>query len=114
MVTRVSQIQTHPTEEMLVLACYFAMEPTLIDAVAISSLGNFNSKAGKFAGDNMFGYALRNGHSITNLGKMESDSISEGFFIPPASPATRKTWGVLTVNGNMRIAEASVPGLSHV
>lgn len=75
--TKVRRIQTHPSEEMLVLACYFAMEPTLIDAVAISSLGNFKSEAGKFAGDKMFGYASRNGHSITNLGKIESDSISE-------------------------------------
>lgn len=92
---------------MLVLACYFTMEPTLIDAVAISSLGNFHSKAGKFAGDKMFGYATRNGYSVTNLGKIESDSIIEGFFIPPASPAMQKTWGVLTVNGNMRIVEAA-------
>lgn len=104
---KVHKIQRNKVKEMLVLACYFAMEPTLIDAVAISSLGNFNSKAGKFAGDKMFGYALRNGHSITNLGKIESDSISEGFFIPPASPATKKTWGVLTVNGTMKIVEAS-------
>ena len=57
----------------------------------------------------MFGYALRNGHSVTNLGKIESDSITEGFFIPPASPATIKTWGVLTVNGNMKIAESFYP-----
>ena len=105
--TNVHRIQTHQSQEMLVLACYFAMEPTLIDAVAISSLGNFESKAGKFAGDKMFGYASRNGHSITNLGRIESDSISEGFFIPPASPAARKTWGVLTVNGKMRIVEAA-------
>ena len=107
--SKVCRIQTHPSEEMLVLACYFAMEPTLIDAVAISSLGNFQSKAGKFAGDKMFGYALRNGHSVTNLGKIESDSITEGFFIPPASPATIKTWGVLTINGNMKIAESFYP-----
>lgn len=107
--SKVCRIQTHPSEEMLVLACYFAMEPTLIDAVAISSLGNFQSKAGKFAGDKMFGYALRNGYSVTNLGKIESDSITEGFFIPPASPATIKTWGVLTINGNMKIAESFYP-----
>ena len=105
--TKVHRTQAKPSKEMLVLSCYFEMEPTLIDAVAISSLGNFDSKAGKFAGEKMFGYASRNGHSITNLGKIESDSISEGFFIPPASPATEKTWGVLTVNGNMRIVEAS-------
>lgn len=105
--TTIQRIQTQPSQEMLVLACYFAMEPTLIDAVAISSLGNFESKAGKFAGDKMFGYAARDGHSITNLGKIESDSITEGFFIPPASPATMKTWGVLTVNGHMRIVEVS-------
>ena len=54
----------------------------------------------------MFGYELRNGHSITNLGKIESNSISEGFFIPPASPATKKIWGVVTINGKMKIVEA--------
>lgn len=104
---KVQRIQKHPSQEMLVLACYFAMEPTLIDAVAISSLGKYDSRAGKFAGDKMFGYGSRNWHSITNLGKLESDSISEGFFIPPASPAARKTWGVLTVNGNMKIVESA-------
>lgn len=108
---KVQRIQTHPSQEMLVLACYFAMEPKLIDAVAISSLGKYDSRAGKFTGDKMFGYASRNGHSITNLGKLESDSIAEGFFIPPASPATRKTWGVLTVNENMRIVEVSYKSL---
>lgn len=103
---KVHKIQTNISKEMLVLACYFAMEPTLIDAVAISSLGHFNSKAGEFVGDRMFGYASRNGYSITNLGKIESNSISEGFFIPPISPSNKKIWGVLTVNGNMRIVEA--------
>ena len=33
---------------MLVLACYFEMNPTLLDAAAISALGGFESKAGKF------------------------------------------------------------------
>ena len=79
----------------------------LCTAVAIASLGKYDSRAGKFAGDKMFGYASRNGHSITNLGKLESDSIAEGFFIPPASPAARKTWGVLTVNGKMKIVESA-------
>ena len=102
---KVQEIQKHPSKEMFVLSCYFAMKPTLIDAVAISSLGSFNSKAGKFVGDKMFGYESRNGHSITNLGRIESDSISEGIFIPPASPATKKIWGVLTVNGKMQIVE---------
>lgn len=139
--TKVAKIQNTPSKEMLVLACYFTMNPTLIDAVAISSLEKsasniesfpadvekfnpdaekvntdvqkfnhptekFESNAGKFVGDKMFGYATRNGYSITNLGKIESDSIKEGFFIPPASPATKKTWGVLTINGKMKIVES--------
>ena len=33
----------------------------------------------------------------------ESSVIREGVFIPPASPANRKAWGVLTINDKMRI-----------
>ncbi len=43
------------------------------------------------------------GYSITNLGKIESSSIENAVFIPPASPAVKKTEGVLTVNGRMNI-----------
>ena len=39
------------------------------------------------------------GYSITNLGRLESENIASACFIPPASPAMKKTQGVLTVNG---------------
>lgn len=104
--SKVSTICQHPQKEMLVLACYIHMQPELIDTVAISTLGDFESKAGAFIGKNMFGYGSQNGYSITNLGKIQSDVIANAIFIPPASPANKKTLGVLTVNGNMNICSA--------
>ena len=101
---QVADIMSKPAKEMLVLACYIQMLPELIDAVAISTLGDFRSEAGRFVGANMFGYARRNGYCITNLGKLESNSILEAAFIPPASPANIVTWGVLTVNDVMKIS----------
>ena len=92
-----------PDKEMLVLACYFNMDPELLDAAVISTLGSFESKAGRFVGSRMLGYEKRDGHCITNLGRVESGVIREGVFIPPASPANRKAWGVLTINRKMRI-----------
>lgn len=105
--SQVTNICQHPQKEMLVLACYINMQPELIDAVAISTLGEFESKAGTFIGKNMFGYSLQNGHSITNLGKIQSKVIAEAIFIPPASPANKNTWGVLTVNDNMKICSST-------
>ena len=99
----VRSIMSKPDREMLVLSCYFNMDPELLDAVAISTLGSFDSKAGRFVGSRMFGFEKRNGHCITNLGRAESSVIREGVFIPPASPANRKAWGVLTINDKMRI-----------
>ena len=99
----VKNILSKPDREMLVLSCYFNMDPELLDSVAISTLGSFESKAGRFVGGKMFGYEKRDGHCITNLGRVESSSIREGVFIPPASPANKKAWGVLTINKNMRI-----------
>lgn len=99
----VKKILQSPQKEMLVLACYFTMDPELLDAVAISTLGGFTSNAGKFVGSKMFGFESREGYCITNLGKIKSSIISEAAFIPPASPANRKAWGVLTVNNKMRI-----------
>ena len=99
----VRSIISKPDREMLVLSCYFNMDPELLDAVAISTLGGFESRAGRFVGSKMFGYEKRDGHCITNLGRVESNTIKEGIFIPPASPANRKAWGVLTINKNMRI-----------
>ncbi len=106
--SQVINIRQHPQKEMLVLACYIHMLPELIDAVAISTLGGFKSKAGTFVGKNMFGYGSQNGYSITNLGKIQSDIIAEAVFIPPASPANKKTWGVLTVNNHMKICASTL------
>ena len=99
----VRSIISKPDREMLVLSCYFNMDPELLDALAISTLGSFESKAGRFVGSKMFGYEKCDGHCITNLGKVESNVISEAVFIPPASPANSKVWGVLTINKKMRI-----------
>ena len=99
----VRSITGKPDREMLVLSCYFNMDPELLDAIAISTLGSFESKAGRFVGSKMFGYEKRDGHCITNLGRVESNFISEAVFIPPASPANSKAWGVLTINKKMRI-----------
>ena len=99
----VRSIISKPDREMLVLSGYFNMDPELLDAIAISTLGSFESKAGRFVGSKMFGYEKCDGHCITNLGKVESNVISEAVFIPPASPANRKAWGVLTINRKMRI-----------
>ena len=99
----VKSIIGKPEREMLVLSCYFNMEAELLDSIAISTLGSFESKAGRFVGGKMFGYEKRDGYCITNLGRVESNAISEGVFIPPASPANSKAWGVLTINNKMRI-----------
>ncbi len=104
--SEVKKICAQPKKEMLVLSCYTHMDPELLDAVAISSLSDFKSDAASFVGKNMFGYGARNGYCITNLGKIKSDVISEAFFIPPASPANKKAWGVLTVNDRMMICQA--------
>lgn len=91
---------------MLVLACYFEMIPTLLDAAAISALGGFESKAGKFVGNSMFGLSQPKSYSITNLGKMENEYIKSLMFIPPASPAAKLTLGVVTVNGTMKVCSS--------
>ena len=92
-----------PKDLYLVLQCYASLEPGLLDAAMISSRGAFDSKAAKFIGTTFFNYDKAKGYSITNLGKIESKNIEFAFFIPPASPAIKKTQGVLTVNGVMRI-----------
>lgn len=91
-----------PKDLYLILQCYASLEPGLLDAAMISSRGAFDSKAAKFIGTSFFNYDKAKGYSITNLGKIESKNIESAFFIPPASPAIKKTQGVLTVNGVMR------------
>nr|UWI51978.1 hypothetical protein NZ312_09780 [Clostridioides difficile] len=104
------QIKYHLNDNhkmMMVLSCYLRMSPKLIDAIAISTMGSFQSKAGKFVGALIFGYKKRNGYSVTNLGNINNLNIVEAMFIPPASPANRKTMGVLSVNGLMKKCTAS-------
>ena len=92
-----------PKDLYLILQCYASLEPGLLDASMISSREAFDSKAAKFIGTTFFNYDKAKGYSITNLGKIESKNIESAYFIPPASPAIKKTQGVLTVNGVMRI-----------
>ena len=91
---------------MLVLACYFEMAPTLLDAAAISALGGFDSKAGRFVGESMFGFAKPRSYSITNLGRVDNGNIKSLLFIPPASPAAKQTLGVVTLNGTLRLCSS--------
>ena len=91
---------------MQVLACYFEMEPTLLDAAVISALGGFQSKAGKFVGGAMFHMDTPIATSITKLGKIDNDSMTSILFIPPASPAAKLTLGVVTLNGTMRVCSS--------
>lgn len=101
--TQIQKKLVSPKDLYLVLQCYASLEPGLLDAAMISSRGAFDSKAAKFIGTTFFNYDKAKGYSITNLGKIESKNIESAFFIPPASPAIKKTQGVLTVNGVMRI-----------
>lgn len=91
-----------PSKLMMILACYLYMEPELIDAAAISAMGEFKSKAGKFIGALILGYKSRSGYSVTNLGNVDNSNIVEAIFIPPASPANVKTTGVLSVNHRLK------------
>lgn len=87
---------------MLILACYLRMLPGLLDTVCIATMGDYQSKAGKFVGSVMFGYEQRCGYSVTNLGNVQNPNMLEAMFIPPASPANKKTMGVVSVNGYMK------------
>lgn len=98
---KVKKILSNDKIAMQVLSCYIAMDPGLIDAAAVSTLGKFESKAGRFVGDKMFGFKNQSGYSVTNLGKIENPYIKSAMFIPPASPAIKKIVGILTVNGIM-------------
>lgn len=100
---RVAVTMAHPKHLYLVLQCYADLDPGLLNAAFISCKGGFPSKAGKFIGSLFFGFEAGNGYSITNLGAIESESIADAYFIPPASPAICKTQGILTVNGVMTV-----------
>lgn len=100
---KVQDIIQDPQRLYLVLQCYRELDPGLLDAAFPAAIGEFKSKAAKFIGKRFFGFASPKGYSITNLGKLDCDCIETAYFIPPASPAVKKTWGVLTVNGKMTI-----------
>ena len=100
---KVQKQLTTPSELYLVLQCYAELEPGLLDAACISCRGGFPSKPGKFIGGLFFGFNTPKGYSLTNLGRIESGTIRSAYFIPPASPAVKKTCGALTVNGRMML-----------
>ncbi len=100
---KVRRITDKPSSLFLVLQCYAVLEPGLLDAAMMASRGRFESKAAEFIGKNFFHMDKALGYSIMNLGKTESETIEDAYFIPPASPAIKKTLGVLTLNGKMRI-----------
>ena len=100
---KVEKTSSKPSALFLVLQCYAALEPGLLDAAMMASRGRFESRAAGFIGRNFFHLDRAEGFSITNLGRTESAAIEDAYFIPPASPAMKKTLGVLTVNGRMRI-----------
>ncbi len=100
---KVRMISAKPSSLYLVLQCYASLDPGLLDAAMMASRGRFESKAAEFIGRNFFHMDKPGGYSITNLGKTESDVMEDAYFIPPASPAIKKTLGVLTLNGKMRI-----------
>ena len=95
-----------PKSLYLVLQCYADLEGELLDASFAAARCGYESKAAGFIGTMFFGFAESKGYSITNLGKFDSRNIEEAVFIPPASPAIKKTLGVLTVNGKMYISSA--------
>ncbi len=95
-----------PSELWLVLQCYAMMEPGLLDASFFATRKMYDSKAGEFIGKYYFHYDKPHGYSITNLGKAESEAITDAFFIPPASPAGIKILGALTMNGRLRICSS--------
>ncbi|MBP5249748.1 MAG: hypothetical protein J6Z46_07065 [Lachnospiraceae bacterium] len=102
----VQKTVARPSSLYLVLQCYAALEPGLLDAAMMAARGNFSSKAAGFIGKMFFHFDKAGGYSVTNLGKTESASIEEAFFIPPASPAMKKTLGVLTMNGRMTVCSS--------
>ena len=89
---------------LLVLSCYLEMDAGLVDAAAIASLGNFESKPAKFVGSAMFGFNPGTGVSLTNLGSIENKNLLSAVFIPPLSPSAKEVIGVLTTNGKMEVA----------
>lgn len=99
----VQKILTKPSDLFLVLQCYANLTPALLDAAFMAAKDGYKSRAASYIGKNVLGFGSADGYCITNLGKIECSSIAAAFFIPPASPAMKKTKGILTVNGKMMI-----------
>lgn len=95
-----------PRDLYLVLQCYSDLDGELLDASFAATRCGYRSKAAEFIGTIFFGFAKSKGYSITNLGKFDSNNIEEAVFIPPASPAVKKTLGVVSVNGKMFVSSA--------
>ena len=98
---KVQKAISNPKDVYLVLQCYANLKPEVLDAAFMAAKGEYQSKSAEFVGKMFFGFEDPSGYSITNLGKVENRNIKSACFIPPASPAIRKTVGVLTVNGEM-------------
>lgn len=101
---KVQKTLSSPKDLWLVLQCYANLSPDVLDGAFMASQGAYQSRASEFIGKMFFAFEHPSGYSLTNLGKTESGSIDEACFIPPASPAIKKTRGVLTVNGRMYVA----------
>lgn len=102
----IKKITGNPRDLYLVLQCYADLDGELLDASFAAAKCGYESKAAGFIGTYFFGFAEPKGYSITNLGRFDSRNISGAVFIPPASPAIKKTLGVLSVNGRMYISSA--------
>lgn len=102
----VGKIKSNPRKELLTLALYASLDQELLDVAAISACGNHKSEAGLFVGDRLLGLKTPRNYTITNLGSYESSTVSNAFFVPPASPSAKRIDGVITVNGVMNTVSA--------
>ncbi len=100
---QVQRKMSRPRDLYLVLQCYANLDPAVLDAAFMACRGDYPNQAAKFVGSMFFGFDASKGYSVTNLGSIKNEWITAACFIPPASPAIRKTQGVLTVNGQMTV-----------
>ncbi len=100
---QVQRKMNRPQDLYLVLQCYANLDPAVLDAAFMACRGDYPNKPARFVGSMFFGFDAAKGYSITNLGKINNKYITAAYFIPPASPAIRKTQGILTVNGQMTV-----------
>ena len=100
---QVQRKMNNPQDLYLVLQCYANLDPAVLDAAFMACRGDYPDKPARFVGSMFFGFDAAKGYSITNLGKIDHEYMTAAYFIPPASPAVRKTQGILTVNGQMTV-----------